>query len=809
MIRFHDILAGGALAILGTGAAAAQSPYPYAPAYPSTYGVVPQTDADQLAQQLRYLAADPTNLYALINAAGLSLKLGDVDGAAALYTRAEKAAPGNPQVKAGMARLLVQSERPGEALRLFQEAQARGISEMEFWSDRALAYDLIGEQARAQREYRAILRRGPDDETTRRYALSLGISGMKDQALALLERLNRRSDRGAWRARAFVLAMTGDRTGADRIATTMMPPGMAEGLRPFFDRLPRLGPVDRAFAVHFGQVRGSAARVADARRAPFLPALSPEPDPFAPARSAAVQVAAADTGKKGRKSRKDRKQQAAAQVAALRQPYVAPLPPPPAPTATQLASLGSTRLPPPVDAYGLTARADRGVTVLPPPASAFRPQATQPAPSVAQVAANAVPPVVTRTPLAEDDEPDVTETVPTASRPAPRAAAGPAPTRPAPSAGSPSTALASSTFSLPPAVAPALTPTPVTAATPTAPPPAAASAAAPATGETPTTPAAALSAIPAVTAVAAAPTATVPAAQTTIGAPPPPSGASGDTVLAAIIAGIQVPQSELNAPAPVVVPAQLSPATGRRTLLTNVERKAEIAEKAAAKEAPLRKDARGRYLDAKGRPLLDARGRPLDAKAAAAKLAAADDADPALRKDARGRFLDAKGRPLLDARGRPLDAKAAAAKLAGADNADPALRKDARGRFLDAKGRPLLDARGRPLDAKAATAKLAADAKKPDTTAKAEPARFWVQVAGGANEDTLAKEWARVQGQAAALKGRQGWTTPLRATNRVLTGPFKTDDEAMALVNTLKKQGVSAFMFTSDAGQKITRLGTK
>ena len=287
MTRFHHILAGTMLAAVGAGAGSAQSPYPYAQPYPGAYGTVPQTDADQLAQQLRSLAADPTNLYALINAARLSLKLGDVDGAAALYTRAEKAAPGNPQVKVGMARLLVQSERPGEALRLFQEAQAQGIGEAEFGSDRALAYDLIGEQARAQREYRAILRRGADDEATRRYALSLGISGMKDQALALLEPLNRRSDRGAWRARAFVLAMTGDRTGADLIATTMMPPGMADGLRPFFDRLPRLAAVDRAFAVHFGQVRGGPARIADARRAPYLPALAPEPDPFPAARTAA------------------------------------------------------------------------------------------------------------------------------------------------------------------------------------------------------------------------------------------------------------------------------------------------------------------------------------------------------------------------------------------------------------------------------------------------------------------------------------------------------------------------------------------
>ena len=57
--------------------------------------------------------------------------------------------------------------------------------------------------------------------------------------------------------------------------------------------------------------------------------------------------------------------------------------------------------------------------------------------------------------------------------------------------------------------------------------------------------------------------------------------------------------------------------------------------------------------------------------------------------------------------------------------------------------------------------------------------------------------------------GRQGWTTPLRATNRVLAGPFKTDAEARGFVNQLGKAGVSAFTFSSDAGQVVTRLAAK
>jgi cell division protein FtsN len=106
-------------------------------------------------------------------------------------------------------------------------------------------------------------------------------------------------------------------------------------------------------------------------------------------------------------------------------------------------------------------------------------------------------------------------------------------------------------------------------------------------------------------------------------------------------------------------------------------------------------------------------------------------------------------------------------------------------------------------------------AKKPDPKAKkpepkADPARIWVQVAGGANEASLPKAWKAVTAKApAAFRGKSGWWTPLRATNRVLTGPFKTATEAQAFVNSLGKSGVSGFVFSSEAGQKVTRLGAE
>ena len=168
------------------------------------------TDADRLGDVMRQLASSPQNVDALLRAGELSIDVGDLSGAAALFARAEKVDPRNGRIKAGMASILVRSERPGEALRYFAQAESLGLDARRFATDRALAYDLVGQQDRAQRDYRVALRDTPDDETVRRYALSLGISGKQELALKQLAPLLQKTDRGAWRARAFILAMTGD-----------------------------------------------------------------------------------------------------------------------------------------------------------------------------------------------------------------------------------------------------------------------------------------------------------------------------------------------------------------------------------------------------------------------------------------------------------------------------------------------------------------------------------------------------------------------------------------------------------------------
>lgn len=265
--------------------------------------IVPQPtpNADALAAQMRILASNPKDVSALIAAGELSAKLEDMPAAQGFFARAQAVDPSNPRLLAARASALVTMERPGEALQLFDQAERRGVAMTPYLAQRGLAYDLIGQPGYAQRDYRQALAIDSDDETTRRLALSLGISGQRDAAMTVLDPLLRRSDRAAWRARAFVLAMTGDSDGAQKIATSMIPGGGV--LTPFFGRLRYLSPADRAFAVHFGELSPTPMRTADARLAPAL-----APLPTTPVRQAApVAVASNDAREDGSRNRRDRR----------------------------------------------------------------------------------------------------------------------------------------------------------------------------------------------------------------------------------------------------------------------------------------------------------------------------------------------------------------------------------------------------------------------------------------------------------------------------------------------------------------------
>jgi Flp pilus assembly protein TadD len=247
-------------------------------------------DADALATQMRVLAENPRDIEALVAAARLSTRLGDLSGALALLQRAEDIEATNPRIASNRAAVLVRQGRPGEALKLFQQAEQRGVDPREFAADRGFAYDLLGQPLLAQRDYKLALATKRENDVVRRYALSLGISGDRAGAERELDALLRAQDRAAWRDRAFILAMNGDVAGAEKIAGTVLPGAAGKNLLPFFRRIATLGPADRAFAVHFGELTPTPARLADARMAPSLPAYT-GPAPVQIAQTAPVTPA--------------------------------------------------------------------------------------------------------------------------------------------------------------------------------------------------------------------------------------------------------------------------------------------------------------------------------------------------------------------------------------------------------------------------------------------------------------------------------------------------------------------------------------
>lgn len=602
----------------------------------------PTPSADKLAEEMRALARNPRDVRALLSAGELSARLNDPAAAAGFFARAQALDPSNPRVQAGQAMVMVRKERPGEALRLFADAERRGLSMEPYASDRGLAYDLVGARAHALRDHEIAMRRDPDDEAVRRYALSLGISGRSEEAMRVLDPLLRRSDRAGWRARAFILAMNGDAAGADKIAASMMG-GVGTALAPFFRRLPSLSAADKAFAVHFGELRRTPARIADAQLAPPLSRLGQE---------AGVAVAAAEA------------------------PRSAPTPtsaPAKSPRPGTTSRFGEGR-----------SVADRGR------ARQTRELEARRAAEQAEARRSAQAEEAKR--LAEQKAQQEREALAARQREAERLAA-----EQAREAEARRVAEAQRT-----AEAQRL------AEAQQAPVPQPASAPAPAPGFETVSPA------------AASASETVPA-RAADAAPAAPRIGGEDNVIARIIAGITIPASELG----------VEPMPGR---------------------AP-------------------AADPPAAVPAAAPPVELAKAAPPAPQP-------------------QPEAAKPEPAKPRGRDKAAEAA--DAKATAKPAKGKP------------------AAKAKPKPDPAKTDPARHWVQVAGGANAGDLDRAWRKlVDKSPAEFRGKQAWTTPLRFTNRLLTGPFKTSAEAQAFVNLLAKKGVSAFAWTSEAGQKIEKLSVK
>src|SRR4029079_7704826 len=167
----------------------------------------------------------------------------------------------SPLSQAGMGAAMAQDGDATAALQCFAKAVQRGATQSMIGSDRGLAYDLLGQHAQAQADYRAALLGRDGDEARRRLALSLAISGKKAEALSILAPLMARGDAAAARTRAFVLALTGDISGA-RSAIDAALPGSSSKMGYFFQKLSSLRSDQKAAAVNLGIFPDSGVQMA-------------------------------------------------------------------------------------------------------------------------------------------------------------------------------------------------------------------------------------------------------------------------------------------------------------------------------------------------------------------------------------------------------------------------------------------------------------------------------------------------------------------------------------------------------------------
>jgi hypothetical protein len=87
------------------------------------------------------------------------------------------------------------------------------------------------------------------------------------------------------------------------------------------------------------------------------------------------------------------------------------------------------------------------------------------------------------------------------------------------------------------------------------------------------------------------------------------------------------------------------------------------------------------------------------------------------------------------------------------------------------------------------------------------PSRIWVQLEVGRDKDALAFDWHKLARQSPeAFRGKSAYYTAWGQTNRLLAGPFKSDDAAGEFLAQLKGGGAGPHVWTSPAGQVVDPL---
>ncbi len=208
--------------------------------------------AVELRSAMRRIAQQPTDADALADAGNAALTLGDANAALNFFTRAHAVRPRDGRITSGLAAATVRTENPFEALRLFDDAVRLGVSERSIASDRALAFDLLGNFGRAQQDYKLARSASVSDDLIVRQAISLSLSGQKQEADGMLIPLLQKNNPSAWRARAFMLAARGEIRESTKVTQGFMDVRSAQKMERYLRLMPDLTGAQQAAAIHLG-----------------------------------------------------------------------------------------------------------------------------------------------------------------------------------------------------------------------------------------------------------------------------------------------------------------------------------------------------------------------------------------------------------------------------------------------------------------------------------------------------------------------------------------------------------------------------
>jgi Flp pilus assembly protein TadD len=185
----------------------------------------------QVAMQIDsvILAKDPHNVPALINRGDVQTAQQLYDEAATSYAAALQADPDSLPARIGLGRVRLTSD-PAAAERLFQDVVQRDSHNAIALNDLGIARDLLGRHRDAQLAYRQAMGIDPTMVGVRvNLALSLAMTGRADDAAPMLRPMadSPSAPRKYRHDMAVVLAMGGDREGAERILSRDMSPEQA------------------------------------------------------------------------------------------------------------------------------------------------------------------------------------------------------------------------------------------------------------------------------------------------------------------------------------------------------------------------------------------------------------------------------------------------------------------------------------------------------------------------------------------------------------------------------------------------------